>query len=257
MQRIIIQIYEIQTPSEAESMLELGVDHIGSVLTSETDWKKSNIKETVTLVNSGSGRSSLIPLFSEPDVVFNVLDYYRPHIVHFCEALANETTESGHLEDLIRLQEDVKKRFPEVKIMRSIPIPVAGAESIIDSLGLAHKFESVTDLFLTDTFLVEDEDPSSGDQPVQGYVGITGKTCNWDIAAALVQASRIPVILAGGISPGNVSDGIMKVQPFGVDSCTQTNAADHAGNLIRFKKDKEKVKQLVEAVRYAERMIQD
>jgi len=63
--------------------------------------------------------------------------------------------------------------------------------------------------------------------------------------------------LAGGISPGNVSDGIMKVQPFGVDSCTQTNAADHAGNSIRFKKDKEKVKQLVEAVRDAERMIQD
>ena len=48
MQRIIIQIYEIQTPSEAESMLELGVDHIGSVLTSETDWKNPTIKETVT-----------------------------------------------------------------------------------------------------------------------------------------------------------------------------------------------------------------
>ena len=90
-------------------MLELGVDRIGSVLTSETDWKKSNIKETVTLVNSGSGKSSLIPLFSEPDTVFNVLDYYGPHIVHFCEALTNETTESRHLEDLIRLQEDVKK----------------------------------------------------------------------------------------------------------------------------------------------------
>ena len=238
-------------------MLELGVDRIGSVLTSETDWKKPNIKETVTLVNSGSGKSSLIPLFSEPDTVFNVLDYYGPHIVHFCEALTNETTESRHLDDLIRLQEDVKKRFPEVKIMRSIPIPVSGAGSLMDSLGLARKFESVTDLFLTDTLLVGDEDPTSGDQPVQGYVGITGKTCNWDIAAALVQASRIPVILAGGISPGNVSEGIMKVQPYGVDSCTQTNTADHAGNPIRFKKDREKVKKLVEAVRDAERMIQE
>ena len=107
MKRIIIQIYEIQMPSEAESMLELGVDNIGSVLTSETDWKKSNIKETVTLVNSGTGKSSLIPLFSEPDAVFNVLDYYGPHIVHFCEALTHGTPGNGHLEDLIRLQEEV------------------------------------------------------------------------------------------------------------------------------------------------------
>ena len=81
-------------------------------------WKKSNIKETVTLVNSGSGRSSLILLFSEPDAVFNVLDYYGPHIIHFCEALTDVTPENGHLEDLMRLQEDVKKRFPVVEAVR-------------------------------------------------------------------------------------------------------------------------------------------
>ena len=257
MKRIIVQIYEIQTPSEAESMLDLGVDHIGTVITSEADWKKSNIKETVRLVNSESAQSSIIPLFSEPDAIFNMLDYYEPRIVHFCEAISDGTAATVHLENLIRLQEGVRKRFPDMKIMRSIPITVSGARNSVDSLGLAHKFESVTDFFLTDTLISEKENFSSDEQPVQGYVGITGKTCNWDIAAALVQASRIPVILAGGISPGNVSDGIMKVQPFGVDSCTQTNAADHAGNLIRFKKDREKVKQLVEAVRYAERMIQD
>ncbi len=69
-------------------------------------------------MNSRSGRSSLIPLFSEPNAVYNVLDYYRPHIVHFCEALVNETTASRHLADLIRLQEDVKKRFPVVEAVR-------------------------------------------------------------------------------------------------------------------------------------------
>ena len=37
------------------------------------------------------------------------------------------------------------------------------------------------------------------EQPVKGFVGITGKTCDWDIAADLVKKSRIPVILAGGI----------------------------------------------------------
>lgn len=36
-------------------------------------------------------------------------------------------------------------------------------------------------------------------QPVIGFIGITGKTCDWDPVAALVQTTDVPVILAGGI----------------------------------------------------------
>lgn len=57
-----------------------------------------------------------------------------------------------------------------------------------------------------------------------GSVGITVEVCDWPPAAALVEASRLPVILAGGISPENVFDGIRRVSPAGIDSCTQTNA---------------------------------
>jgi hypothetical protein len=39
MQRIIVQIYEVQTPLEAEDLIELDVDHIGSVIVSEDHWK--------------------------------------------------------------------------------------------------------------------------------------------------------------------------------------------------------------------------
>ena len=30
----IVQVYEIQTPEEAQAMIEIGVDHVGSVITS-------------------------------------------------------------------------------------------------------------------------------------------------------------------------------------------------------------------------------
>ena len=40
MERIIVQIYEIQEPREAECLLELGVDHIGSVILSEEAWNR-------------------------------------------------------------------------------------------------------------------------------------------------------------------------------------------------------------------------
>ncbi|MGB5157370.1 hypothetical protein [Desulfobacterium sp. N47] len=41
-------------------------------------------------------------------------------------------------------------------------------------------------------------------------MGITGLTCDWDAARILVDLVAIPVILAGGLSPDNVFDGIIK-----------------------------------------------
>ncbi|QTA88312.1 phosphoribosylanthranilate isomerase [Desulfonema magnum] len=269
MKNIIVQIYEVQTPSEAESLIEIGVDRIGSIILSEKEWKVPLIKETVSMTAQTPVMSNLIPLFSNPDSIFRVLDYYRPDVIHFCEALTNHSGSSEsregfcpapELEALIRLQEDVKKRFPEVRIMRSVPIGEPGMANLVPSMEIARMFEPVSDYFLTDTLLAKVPSPSQASaseqqgsspesQSVDGFVGITGKTCDWDIAAQLVESSCIPVILAGGISPDNVSDGIRHVRPAGVDSCTGTNALDAEGHPIRFKKDLEKVKQLVEKVR--------
>ena len=63
------------------------------------------------------------------------------------------------------------------------------------------------------------------------------------------------MILAGGISPENVADGIRQVRPFGVDSCTCTNAVDDCGRPIRFKKDLVRIKALVSETRRADGMI--
>jgi phosphoribosylanthranilate isomerase len=70
-----------------------------------------------------------------------------------------------------------------------------------------------------------------------------------------VENANIPVILAGGISPQNVMDGIRQIRPAGVDSCTRTNVLDKTGKPIRFKKDLVKVKTLVEQVRAAEKLL--
>ncbi len=251
---MIIQIYEIQTPAEALSMIEVGVDHIGSVIVSETQWKNPTVKETLNAVRSAAAKSSLIPLFNRPDSVLRTLDYYQPDMVHFCEALTDHQDVGSYCRQLIDLQQEVKKRFPQIKIMRSIPIAQSGMDSTIPTLELSKKFEPYSDFFLTDTMLVNPAGTLDDSQPVQGFVGITGQTCNWDTAASLVASSRIPVILAGGVSPANVSEGIRRVRPAGVDSCTLTNALDENGLPIRFKKDPLKVRQLIEAVREAEGM---
>lgn len=248
---MIVQIYEIQTPSEAEQMAALGVDHIGSVMLSPDAMQNGALKETVDVVRSLGRKSSMIPLFTDVDRIAEMIDYYRPDIVHFCDTLPSPDTDALRL--IVQRQQAVRKRFPRLEIMRSIPIGRAGYGAKVASLEMASFFEPVSDWFLTDTLLFNGDQAKNVDQPVDGYVGITGKVCDWDVAAALVTQSSIPVILAGGIGPKNASAGVEKVRPAGVDSCTRTNALDSNGKSIRFKKDLEKVRRLVAAARRAER----
>ena len=255
MKNIIIQIYEVQTASEAEKLIELGVDHIGSVIVSAKEWRLPVIRETINFIGSTGSKSSLIMLFSELDNIFRALDYYRPDILHFCEDISSLHSIYGSCEDLILLQQSIKEKFPEIKLMRSIPITESGIKDQVTSIEFARMFEPVSDYFLTDTLLVQSSGSGSENQPVEGFVGITGRTCDWDVAEKLVKSSFIPVILAGGLAPDNVFDGIMRVCPAGVDSCTGTNSLDSKGRPIRFQKDLEKVKRFVEEARRAEKLV--
>jgi len=247
--RVIVQIYEVQDCSEAAALIELGVDHIGSVLLSTDFSRHDSLAETLALVSGSHRKSSLIPLFTDTDMVSRAVDRYRPDIVHFCEALTENGSDAGRNAAFER-QGIIRERFPEISIMRSVPIAPAGLADRVPTLEIARMFEPISDFFLTDTLMVPDASGIESSQPVSGFVGITGRTCDWDMAENLVQTSAIPVILAGGVSPDNVAAGIRRVGPAGIDSCTLTNAADDEGRPIRFKKDLGKVKRLVDAVRH-------
>ena len=54
------------------------------------------------------------------------------------------------------------------------------------------------------------------DAAVEGKFGGTGKLSDWDIAIKAKEYG-IPLLLAGGLTPVNVSEAIKKVKPFGVD----------------------------------------
>ena len=55
--RIIVQLYEIQEPREAERLIELGVDHIGSVILSPEAWKSPVLRDVVRLVRGRRRRA--------------------------------------------------------------------------------------------------------------------------------------------------------------------------------------------------------
>ncbi len=242
---MLVQIYEIQDPREAEKCIELCVNHIGSVLLSKETWRDPLLREVFLSTEGTESRNSMIPLFNQLDILYKAIDYYQPYIIHFCETLTDKMGRSIPLEPIIHMQIEIKEMFPDIKVMRSIPIPPKGRIPQFPALEIARTLEPVSDFFLTDTWL--------GEEPVEGYIGITGKTVDWEMARSLVNQSNIPVILAGGLSPENVYDALMKTLPAGADSCTHTNMRDKNNHPIRFKKDFDKVKQFVSEVRRAEK----
>lgn len=70
--------------------------------------------------------------------------------------------------------------------------------------------------------------------------GGTGQTADWSLAAEAASAATI--LLAGGLTPENVSDAIRQVRPYGVDVSSGVEASPG-------KKHHEKMRAFVQAVR--------
>jgi phosphoribosylanthranilate isomerase len=241
---MIIQIYEIQKPQEAEKCIELGVNHIGSVILREDEWRVPLLRETVRLPQGSGVKSSLIPLFHNSDTTYRAIDYYQPDFIHFCDSLTDDAGNPRDVEKFMKFQSALREKFPEVGIIRSIPVPREGMAEDFPALEIARMLQASSDIFLIDTWVRK--------APEEGYIGITGELADREMARSLVNDSGRPVILAGGLSPENVYDAVMAVRPAGADSCTQTNQIAEEGNPVRFQKDFDKVKRFVEAVRRAE-----
>jgi len=82
------------------------------------------------------------------------------------------------------------------------------------------------------------------DSYVEGRDGGTGTTFNWSLARDASASG--PVILGGGLHPGNVWLAITMVQPYAVDVCSGVEASPG-------KKDPAKVRDFIQAVRQESR----
>lgn len=85
-----------------------------------------------------------------------------------------------------------------------------------------------------------DNPPLLVDASVPGLYGGSGVTADWQAAAQL--AKRIPLLLAGGLTPENVAEAIARVQPWGVDTASGVESAPGV-------KDAAKMQAFVRAVR--------
>jgi phosphoribosylanthranilate isomerase len=82
------------------------------------------------------------------------------------------------------------------------------------------------------------------DAAVKGIYGGSGVVADWSVAAEL--SKRVPLLLAGGLTPENVSEAVRQVQPWGVDVASGVEASPGA-------KDSGKMKAFVAEVQRVEK----
>ncbi len=214
---MLIQIYEIGTPAEAVKVAGAGVHHVGVLVGNGEFPREITIQNAMPILEAIPSTSKKVALTLSRDrkAIEEIAAQLQPDILHL-----GTLPESLSPKDVVEL----KKRFPGIRIMRSIPVISK------ESIELAKSYDGIADYLLLDSYRKEDN-----------QVGATGATHDWRISKKIVASVSIPVILAGGLGPENVADAIRQVRPAGVDSKTKT---DKTGS---HKKDIEKINRFVHA----------
>lgn len=95
-----------------------------------------------------------------------------------------------------------RKACPHIKTIGRVS--VTGEDALSEARGFQRP--------LWDAIILDSLDPETGRK------GATGLVHDWNISAAIVKNTRLPVILAGGLNPTNVGRAIEMVQPHAVDA---------------------------------------
>ena len=198
---MLVQIYEVQTPEEAAALARLGIDHIGVLVGDGAFPRELSIARTSAIfaaVPAGKKRVAL-SLSANLEEVIRVVAETRPDIVQV----------QAEIDFSVAMTRVLKMRYPQIPIMRAIPV--------IDetSIAIAASYKGVADFLLLDSY-----------DPGTRQFGALGRVHDWSLSRRIVDEVGIPVILAGGLGPENVAAAIAAVRPAGVDSKTKTDRPD-------------------------------
>ncbi|MCX5854870.1 MAG: phosphoribosylanthranilate isomerase [Deltaproteobacteria bacterium] len=198
----LIQIAGIRNQAEALMLVDAGVHQLGFPL------KLTHHKEDLSEEDAGQ----IIRLIRPPASAVLITYLNRAaDILMLCNAVGVCTVQLHGDITLSELRK-LKSLARKLTVIKSLIVKDHNLQELKASVL---KFGPCVDAFITDTF-----------DPASGACGATGKTHNWDISRTLVEHTAKPVILAGGLHPGNVRKAILYVKPAGVDAHTGVEGPD-------------------------------
>lgn len=208
-----VKICGVRHLEDAVAVAEAGADAIGlNLFSGSPRFVDRAVAETI--VEATHGRLITVGVF-----------------VNECADTVLELAEALRL-DMVQLHGDEPPSFlvdlPPVKVVRAFRCRDRSVDVVLSYLDECQARGRMPDAVLVDAY-----DPNQR--------GGTGKTVDWTIAAELaIRLADIPLVLAGGLTPGNVAQAIAEVRPAAVDTASGVEASPG-------RKSAEKVRQFVAA----------
>jgi len=202
-----VKICGLKNKLDLEGALLAGADAVGFIV---------EIEQSRRCISAAAAREliEMVPVFVDSVAVIYPLDL--DDALRLSEETGADLLQIHSrlsLEDLRRLRRQV-----EQKIIIACP----------EDADEAHRMAQVAHAILLDTCK-------------DGVLGGTGEIHDWNASARLVGELKVPVILAGGLTPDNVCQAVRTVRPHAVDVAS--------GVEIDGRKDKSKMEQFVGQVR--------
>lgn len=150
------------------------------------------IKEVAAVVPPGVSRF-LLTCKTDPAEIIDQQNRLGVDAIQLCDKLPT----SGYAE--------LRRAMPGVQIVQVIH--VLGPESVDEGAAVSSH---------VDALLLDSGNPHAAVKELGG----TGRIHDWILSRKIREAVRIPIFLAGGLNPHNVSEAIQRVGPYGVDVCS-------------------------------------
>lgn len=187
-----VKICGIKTERDLDIALNAGADAVGFITEVPVDSpRKISLAEASRLI-------SKVPVF-----VASVLVIMPENAEQAVRMIQAARPAAVQIHNALGISELKKIKETGVKLIKTIPVS-ADAVTLIKQVNELH---GIADAVLLDTVL-------------DGSSGGTGVPHNWEISSEIVLHSGMPVILAGGLKPENVTDAIRTVRPYAVDTAS-------------------------------------
>jgi phosphoribosylanthranilate isomerase len=190
----------------------------------------SSLGEARTAIEFGASAIGLVgSMPSGPGIISNQLiceiaKSVPPPIATFL--LSSETAVDGIIThyrktytSTIQLVDELKRgNYKQIRLA----LPAVKLVQVIHVIDEKSIDEAIAISVQVDALLLDSGNPNLEVKQLGG----TGRIHNWSLSRKIVEQSKVPVFLAGGLSAANVQEAIEKVQPYGLDLCSGVRTAN-------------------------------
>lgn len=227
-QGYLVKVCGVTNVSDARLAEEAGADFVGALVDVASSPRSLALEQAMAVFDSAKAKRVLLVFEPPQGRLVELVGALRPSAV---QLLGNEPPS-----EVARLLQ------AGAPVWKSLHMPPRGSPGA-DAERLLRDMEQYAKAGAS-TFVLDTKATVRG---VMQYGG-TGLPHDWAVAADIVKRAPLPVLLAGGIDPENVAQALEEVRPAGVDLSSGVEA--RVG-----KKDPDKVRRLVRAVRDTQQRI--